>query len=106
MSKKTKKPQVATMALEPHQVILRPLVTEKGVHGSEAHNQYSFEVNPLADKIMIRSAIELLYDVKVEKVATQSRKGKSRRYRFKFGRTKNWKKAIVKLKPDNRIELY
>jgi len=92
--------------LEPHQVIIRPLVTEKGVHHTESANHYAFEVNPLANKIMIRQAVEQLFDVKVAKVATQNRRGKHRRYRFKYGRTKNWKRAVVTLKPDYRIELY
>ena len=98
--------QTSGPELEPHQIIIRPLVTEKGVHFTETANHYAFEVNPLANKIMIRHAVEQLFDVKVSKVATQNRKGKYRRYRFKYGRTKNWKKAIVKLKPDFRIELY
>lgn len=92
--------------LEPHQVILRPLVTEKVVLLSALYNQYAFEVNPLATKSMIRHAIETLYDVKVDKVATQTRRGKTRRYRFKFGKTKGWKRAVVRLMPDYKIELY
>lgn len=92
--------------LEPHQIILRPLVTEKGMHLSEAHNQYSFAVNPLASKVQIRHAVEDLFDVKVEKVRTQSRKGKPRRHRFKFGRTKGWKKAVVTLNREDNIEFF
>ena len=65
-------------ALEPHQVILRPLVTEKGVHRSSRDNQYSFEVNGLADKSTVKKAVEALFDVKVLKVRTQNRKGKPR----------------------------
>lgn len=103
---KTENPVTRGPKLEPHQVILRPLVTEKVVHLSGLFNQYVFEVNPLATKTMIRQAVEFLYDVRVDKVATQTRRGKARRYRFKFGRTKGWKKAIVRLKPDYRIELY
>ncbi len=92
--------------LSPHQVILRPLVTEKGVFQSEKFNQYSFEVNPQATKTQIKQAVELLFEVEVEKIATQTRKGKSRRYRFRYGRTKDWKKAIVKLKGDHRIDFF
>jgi len=89
--------------LEPHQIILRPLVTEKGVHRSDRYNQYAFEVNPRADKKDIRRAIEDLFDdVKVLKVRTQNRRGKPRRYRFNWGRTKNWKKAIVTLDPESK----
>jgi len=94
------------LELAPHQVILRPLVTEKGVHRSARNNQYSFEVNPLADKDTIRQAIEELFDVKVLKVRTQNRKGKPRRYRFRYGATKSWKKAVVSLDPENRIDFF
>lgn len=90
--------------LEPHQVILRPLVTEKGVHAAEDHNQYTFEIAPRANKIDVRRAVEQLFDVKVASVKTQSRKGKARRYRFRNGTTRNWKKAIVILADDHRID--
>ena len=92
--------------LESHQVILRPLVTEKGIHRSERYNQYAFEINPLANKLDVRRAVEELFDVKVVQVRTQNRKGKSRRHRFRYGMTKNWKRAIVKLGPDHRIDFY
>ena len=95
-----------TLQLEPHQIILRPLVTEKGMQQSTDYNQYSFEVNMLANKIQIRSAVEELFEVEVEKVRIQKRQGKQRRHRFKKGRTKNWKKAVVTLKPDFRIDFF
>lgn len=94
------------LKLEAHQVLLRPLVTEKGMHRSTRDNQYSFEVNKLATKIDIRDAVEHLFDVKVEKVRTANRKGKPRRYRFRYGRTKNWKKAIVTLSDEHRIDFF
>jgi len=50
------------VTLEPHQIILRPLVTEKGMHRSTRYNQYAFEVNPLATKIDIRNAVEVLFE--------------------------------------------
>jgi large subunit ribosomal protein L23 len=93
-------------SFQPHQIILRPRVTEKGVFQSERGNQYTFEVNPLATKTQIKQAVEALFAVQVDKVATQTRRGKSRRFRFKFGETKAWKKAIVKLKPDNKIDFF
>ena len=94
------------IVLEPHQIVLRPLVTEKGMHRSSRQNQYGFEVNPLADKSDIRRAIEELFDVKVLKVRTQNRKGKPRRYRYTYGHTKNWKKAIVTLVGEHRIDFF
>lgn len=96
----------APLDLGPHQVILRPKVTEKGTFQSQEFNQYTFEVSSLATKTQIRSAIEELFNVKVAHVAIQNRGGKERRYRFKKGRTKSWKKAIVKLKPDHRIDFF
>ncbi|PQO31851.1 50S ribosomal protein L23 [Bremerella cremea] len=92
--------------LESHQVILRPLVTEKGVQASEDLNQYTFEIAPTATKLDVRRAVEELFDVKVAGVKTQSRKGKARRYRFRNGKTRNWKKAIVTLAEDQKIDFY
>jgi large subunit ribosomal protein L23 len=92
--------------LEPYQVVLRPLITEKATHLSERHNAYTFEVNPLATKTEIKRAVEVLFDVKVADVRTQNRRGKMRRYRFKVGRMRDWKKAIVKLDSEHRIDFY
>lgn len=107
MVRPTPKPQKKSrLKLEPYQVILRPLVTEKGVHRATRNNQYAFEVNPLADKLDIRSAVEELFEVKVTKVRTQNRRGKPRRYRFRWGRTKDWKKALVTLDSESRIDFF
>lgn len=95
-----------SMHLEPHQIILRPLVTEKGVHRSTRYNAYAFEVNRLATKIDVRRAIEELFDVKVLSVRTQNRKGKARRTRFRRGFTSDWKKAIVTLDSEHRIDFF
>ena len=94
------------LQLEPHQVLLRPLVTEKGMHRSTRFNAYSFEINRLATKEDARAAVEKLFDVKVLAVRTQNRKGKQRRSRFRYGYTKDWKKAIVKLDPEYRIDFF
>ena len=95
-----------TGLLRPDQIILRPLVTEKGVHRSSRHNAYAFEVSPVATKVDIRRAIEEMFHVKVVKVHTQNRKGKPRRTRMKAAHTADWKKAIVKLDAEHRIELF
>mgnify|MGYP002621954834 CR=1 FL=1 len=92
--------------LAPHQVILRPLVTEKGMHRSTRYNAYAFEVSRLANKEDIRRAVEELFNVKVVKVHTQNRRGKPRRSRFSAGRTRDWKKAIVKLDSEHRIDFF
>ena len=94
------------LQLESHQVIVRPLVTEKGVHRAARNNQYAFEVHPQATKTDIRKAIEELFEVEVEKVMTQTRRGKTRRYRHRAGVTSNWKKAVVKLSPEHRIDFF
>ena len=94
--------------LEPHQVVLRPLITEKGTHQSthENHNAYSFEVNLWATKEQIKHAVEELFGVRVLKIRTQMRQGKKRRYRFRVGQMADWKKAIVKLHSEDKIEFY
>lgn len=92
--------------LEPYQIIIRPLVTEKGLHKAERYNCYAFEVNPAATKADIRRAVEELFDVKVLWVNTQNRTGKPRRTRFRTGRTRTWKKAVVKLNEEYRISFF
>lgn len=107
MAKKVDDKQVEKgLLLEPHQVILRPLVTEKGVHRSTRNNQYAFEVNALANKGDVKRAVEALFEVSVEKVRTQNRKGKPRRHKFRYGYTKNWKKALVTLNSEHRIDFF
>ena len=84
---KTPKPGKSKIKLESYQVLLKPLVTEKGMHQSTEYNQYAFEVNTLATKDDVRRAVEELFEVRVEKVRTQNRCGKPRRYRFRKGMT-------------------
>ncbi len=100
MSEKT------SLVLEPYQIILRPLVTEKGTYLSEENNSYTFAVNALATKTDIKRAVQELWDVKVSKVRTQNRKGKPRRTKMVKGHTKDWKKAIVKLDEEDRIAFF
>ena len=88
------------------QVLIRPLVTEKGMHRSTRYNQYAFEINTTASKDDVRRAVEGLFNVKVVKVWTQNRRGKLRRHRFKAARTRAWKKAIVKLVDEHRIDFF
>ena len=94
------------LKLEPYQVIIRPLVTEKGMHKAERNNAYAFEVNRMAGKEDIRRAVEELFEVKVIRVNTQNRKGKPRRTRYRWGATKAWKKAIVTLDPEDKINFF
>lgn len=91
--------------MESYHIIKRPLRTEKSVADGETTNSYHFEVDLRANKIEIKKAIEKFFNVKVEDVRTLVRKGKNRRVRFKLGRTKDWKKAIVTLKEGSTIDL-
>ena len=87
-------------------VVKRALITEKGSIQRAQANQYAFEVATQASKEDIRRAVEDLFNVKVEKVRTQSRRGKPRKHRFKAGQTKAWKKAIVTLNEEHRIDFF
>ena len=104
---KTKEPVVKSkLELAPHQVILRPLITEKGMHRSSRCNAYAFQINRQANKADVRRAVEELFEVKVVKVRTQNRKGKPRKTKMVYGYTNTWKKAIVTLDSEHRIELF
>lgn len=91
---------------ELYDIIIRPLITEKGTFQSQALNCYGFEVSPDANKAQIKQAIEKIYEVKVLDVRTSNRKGKPRRYGRNISHTKHWKKAIVELHPDHHIDLF
>ena len=107
-TKRTKKPVApAKIVLEPHQVIIKPAVTEKAMFQSTELNQYTFKVNVLATKPEIKKAVESLFEVKVTGISTQIRKGKPRRSRFTTGRTKTWKKGdCYASTPTSRIDFF
>jgi large subunit ribosomal protein L23 len=94
------------ITLQAHQVVLRPLVTEKGTHLAGRHNAYVFEVHPLATKIQIREAVQSLFNVRVVGVRTQTRVGKPRRSRAIVVQGPSWKRAIVQVHADDRINLF
>ena len=87
-------------------VIIKPLITEKSTHQQATRNSYAFQVHTGANKHQIKDAVEKLYNVKVTDVRTMTRKGKPRRSRFKIGTTPDWKRAVVVLAEDSRIELF
>lgn len=87
-------------------IVIRPLVTEKGTHQSQTRNAYAFEVAAGANKAQIKQAIEKIYDVKVLEVRTANRKGKPRRSGFRWGTTSHWKKAVVVLHSEYHIDLF
>lgn len=94
------------MEKDPYSIIRRPLMTEKADFDIDLRNAYHFEVDNTANKIEIAKAIEKIYDVKVVKVRIINKKQKQRRFRFRVGKTRAWKKAIVFLNKENRIELF
>jgi large subunit ribosomal protein L23 len=88
------------------EVIKKPLISEKSTFLANVRNAYSFEVDKKADKPQIKAAIEKLYNVKVLDVRTANVEGKTRRTKTGFKKNREWKKAIVKLHPDNKIDLF
>jgi large subunit ribosomal protein L23 len=89
-----------------HDVIRRPLVTEKSNIGREEENLATFAVDPRANKHEIRQAIEDLFDVQVLAVRTMRQPRKSRRVGRHIGRRAEWKKAIVRLAEGQSIEFF
>jgi large subunit ribosomal protein L23 len=87
-------------------VVIRPLITEQGMHFANTKGAYSFEVNRKANKAQVKNAVERIYGVKVDKVRTCNRRGKHRRRGRAIGLTSSWKKAIVYLHPDHHIDLF
>ncbi|HUU10473.1 MAG TPA: 50S ribosomal protein L23 [Phycisphaerae bacterium] len=92
--------------MDPYQVVIKPLITEKGTIQNETVNQYAFQVHARANKQQIRDAVRSIYEVRVLKVRTMKRRGKVRRYRYTRGRTAGLKKAVVTLHPDDHIDLF
>jgi large subunit ribosomal protein L23 len=90
----------------PHDVIIRAMITEKGTRIREGGNKYLFQVHPDANKIEIKHAVESIFTVTVQRVRTQNRLGKIKRMGASSGRRSSWKKAIVTLKQGDNIELF
>ena len=89
-----------------HDVIVRPIITEDSM-SRLADKKYTFEVASDANKIEIKKAIEEIFKVEVEKVNTVSMKAKHKRVGYHVGKTSDWKKAIVTLKPASKtIEFF
>ncbi|MFN2462190.1 MAG: 50S ribosomal protein L23 [Candidatus Velthaea sp.] len=91
--------------MHPSQVIIRPVVSEKSYVLSGA-DKYTFRVHPDAHKTQIRQAVETLFDVSVLEVRTITVKSKPKRRGAINGRTRNWKKAIVQVKPGDSIPIF
>jgi large subunit ribosomal protein L23 len=91
--------------MEPTQVIIRPVVSEKS-YVLAAADKYTFRVHPNAHKTQIRQAIEELFEVKVVEVRTMSVKSKPKRRGFTAGRSRAWKKAVVQVAPGDTIPIF
>ena len=87
------------------QIVMRPIVSEKS-YAMIGDNRYTFEVAKGATKPQIASAVAEIFDVTVLKVNTMNVNGKPRRLRYKSGKTRSWKKAIVTLKEGDSIEFF
>lgn len=92
--------------LDPTYIIKKPLVTEKSTWGMNENRQYCFLVDRAASKKEIGMAVESIYKVSVEQVQTQVRKGKLRRLKYGWVMEPETKKATVKLKEGQTIDLF
>ncbi len=93
------------MSREPRTVIIKPIMTEKSMRQKEEGNVVTFQVQPDANKVEIRTAVERVFNVKVSDVRTSSYEGKLKRMGRHQGRRPSWKKAVVQLAPGHKIEL-
>lgn len=91
--------------IHPYAVLLRPLITEKGTLLAES-GKYAFQVATAANKLQIKEAVELAFNVNVIKVNVMNMPGKQRRVGRSVGMTREWKKAIVTLAEGERIEFF
>ncbi|MBR9980553.1 MAG: 50S ribosomal protein L23 [Desulfatitalea sp.] len=89
-----------------YDVIKRPIITEKTNAQKDAANQVTFEVDPGANRIEVQRAVEQIFNVKVAETRTMHVRGKFKRRGRILGKRRDWKKAIVTLKPGERIEFF
>ena len=89
-----------------HETVIRPLITEKTGIQKELNNQLTFEVDRRANRIEIKQAIESIFNVRVAAVKTMQVTGKTKQRGRIIGKRRDWKKAIVKLMPGERIDFF
>lgn len=92
--------------MDPYEVLIRPIVTEKSGFQSDKLNRYSFEVDVRANKHQIKDAVERVFNVDVVAVNVMNIRGKRRRWGRIEGRTKDWKKAVVTVASGQSIQLF
>jgi large subunit ribosomal protein L23 len=85
-------------------VLISPIVSEKSTNAAEDSNQFVFKVIKVATKLEIKKAVELMFEVEVEKVQVLNVKGKIKRFGRSLGKRSDWKKAYVKLKSGHDID--
>ena len=91
--------------MDPSQVIIRPVVSEKS-YALATVGKYTFRVHPDAHKTQIKQAIEQLFDVTVLEVRTSAVPSKPKRRGFTSGRTREWKKAVVQVREGDSIPIF
>jgi large subunit ribosomal protein L23 len=91
---------------DPYKIILRPVITEKSTRLKEKNREVCFEVDKKANKAEIKKAVEHIFKVKIESVRVQKKIGKVKKVGRSVGRTKDWKKAYVKLKEGEKMIEY
>ena len=89
-----------------HRTIVRPIVTEQSSAAYQERGEYTFRVASDATKTTIRNAVEKLFGVKVTGVWTSNQRGKQRRVGQQVGRRPHWKKAVVKLRAGDTIDIF
>ena len=90
----------------PHDIVIRPLITEKTSIQKEVNNQITFEVDRRANRVEIKKASENIFNVNVVGVKTMQVKGKTKQRGRIVGKRRDWKKAIVTLMPGERIDFF
>ena len=91
--------------MDASQVIIRPVVSEK-TYALALASKYTFRIHPDANKTQVRQAIEQLFDVTVVEVRTSTVPSKPKRRGYTSGRTREWKKAIVQVRPGDSIPIF
>jgi large subunit ribosomal protein L23 len=89
-----------------YDIIRRPVITEKTNIQKEVSNQFTFEVDRMANRVEIKKAVESIFNVKVAGVRTLQVKGKAKKRGWIVGKRRDWKKAIVTLMPGERIDFF
>ena len=92
--------------MEATTVIRKPIVTEKATIDSNEFNRFTFEIDRRATKAQVKRAVEEIYNVRVISVATQRRKGETRRMKYGWTTTNTIKRAIVKVHAEDSIQLF